>query len=1079
MAEIDNLSIQIKSSADGAVRSINNLAGALSRLKDASTGNLGLDNIKKQLEIFSTSLSSLSGLGNIKISSSIATQLTRISDSVKGLNATEIRTEKFKSLSDALGSLSSVQKASGLTSTINSLKKIPEVMDGLKKADLDTFAKQMERVANAVRPLATEMEKVSKGFAAFPIRIQKLIQSNAGLSASNIKTGKSYGVLGTGISGATVKFGVALAAIRKVASVLGEWISESTKYVENLNLFNASMGQYAAEAQAYAEAVGEAMGIDPSTWMRNQGVFMTLATGFGVAADRAAFMSKNLTQLGYDLSSFFNISVEDSMQKLQSGISGELEPLRRLGYDLSQARLEATALSLGIDQSVTSMSQAEKAQLRYYTIMTQVTQVQGDMARTLDAPANQLRIFTAATQQAARALGNIFIPALNKILPYAIAVVKVVRWVAQSIADLVGFSLPEVDYSGLQSITTGAESAEDALGGAAGAAKKLKDYVMGFDELNIISPDTGGGGGGGGGGAGIGDGFDFDLPGYNFMDGLVESKAVQIFEDIKDVIEEIIDMVPEETFEKITDAFFNLKSALDQLKESIVWDKLTDFFKFTAYLQIDRLLNTIATGFNYLADAVSFVTSLFSGDFGGALNYAKNLLVSLLDYTATFFGIKPALTFIDAIFGTDIIGKWDEIVAKIKEFDLVQWFSDGNFKSSVIEPIKQFFIDLWNDVSNLAVSAWSRITAIWKSAKDWFNTNVITPVVGFFQEWGQNIATTASNAWTTIKEIWNTVTEWFRTYILIPVSAVFFTLGDLVITTLIDAWNAIKLKWSEAKTWFETTVINPIVSRFNTLKTNITNALTNAWTAVKTAWNVAYLWFKTNIIDPIVSGFNTAKTNISNAFSNAWSSVKTAWNAAYSWFDNNIVSPISDAFSGLKTDIKNAFSSAWTGIKNTWNSVTTWFTNNIVTPLEQLFNNISFNIKLPHFSIYWDYNISDAMASAADLLFDRRAIPKLTVNWYAGGGSPDTGEMFIAREAGPELVGTIGNRSAVLNNEQIVESVSNGVYRAVLAAMSDGDSGDNTARIVVDLDGERIYDNQQQIRARRGYTISVNPAFGL
>lgn len=89
----------------------------------------------------------------------------------------------------------------------------------------------------------------------------------------------------------------------------------------------------------YGETVSEVLGIDLSDWIRNQGVFNTLLTGFGDTADRAALMSKNLTQLGYDLSLFFNISVEDSMQKLQSGISGELEPLRRLGYDLSQARL--------------------------------------------------------------------------------------------------------------------------------------------------------------------------------------------------------------------------------------------------------------------------------------------------------------------------------------------------------------------------------------------------------------------------------------------------------------------------------------------------------------------------------------------------------------------------------------------------------------------------------------------------------------------------------------------------------------------------------------------------------------------
>ena len=94
-----------------------------------------------------------------------------------------------------------------------------------------------------------------------------------------------------------------------------------------MNLFNVAMGKFASSAESYANKVGAVMGIDPADWMRNQAVFQTLATGFGVAGERAAVMSKNLTQLGYDLSSFFNIPVAETMQKLQSGISGELEPL--------------------------------------------------------------------------------------------------------------------------------------------------------------------------------------------------------------------------------------------------------------------------------------------------------------------------------------------------------------------------------------------------------------------------------------------------------------------------------------------------------------------------------------------------------------------------------------------------------------------------------------------------------------------------------------------------------------------------------------------------------------------------------
>jgi len=266
---------------------------------------------------------------------------------------------------------------------------------------------------------------------------------------------------------------------------------------------------------------------------------MTITKGFGVASDRAYTMSRNLTQLGYDISSFFNIPFEEAFQKLQSGIAGELEPLRRLGYDLSVARLQQEAYTLGIEKKVSAMTQAEKAELRYYAIMTQVTTAQGDMARTLNAPANQLRVLQAQVTQCARAIGNIFIPALNAILPYAIAVAKVIRLIANAIASLFGFALPEIDYSGIGATVGGvADSTQDigdGLGDATKKAKELKNALLGIDELNIISPpeDTSGSGAGGIGDIG-GGGLGFDLPTYDFLDGAISSKVDEIVQKMKE-----------------------------------------------------------------------------------------------------------------------------------------------------------------------------------------------------------------------------------------------------------------------------------------------------------------------------------------------------------------------------------------------------------------------------------------------------------------------------------------------------------------------------------------------------------------
>lgn len=394
------------------------------------------------------------------------------------------------------------------------------------KENSDSAVASLGRLEKALSSLKTATSGGASGLRGASKQVDSFNKS-----LNNIEKTSRSGKLG-GFFQSLKTTGV-LVGIRMLRSELSKAITESNDYQEDLNLFTASMGQYAKEAQEYAENVGEVMGIDPAKWMRNQGVFNTLLTGFGSVSDRAYLMSKNLTQLGYDISSFFNISVEDAMQKLQSGISGELEPLRRLGYDLSQAKLEQTALTLGIEKSVSAMTQAEKAELRYYAIMTQVTTAQGDMARSLEAPANQLRIFQAQLTQASRAIGNIFIPILQKILPIAIAVLRIVRELADAIAKLFHFKLTEIDYSGVGNLASGAEDAAAGFDDATSAAKELKKSVMGFDELNILNGNTASGSGS----AGVsgGSGFDFELPEYGFLND-VSKQADEVTQKLKNAL---------------------------------------------------------------------------------------------------------------------------------------------------------------------------------------------------------------------------------------------------------------------------------------------------------------------------------------------------------------------------------------------------------------------------------------------------------------------------------------------------------------------------------------------------------------
>lgn len=521
---------ELKTAISGSTTALSKVAAGITGIKNAVNG-VKTSNFESQMSRISASLAKLKAqTDNLKISSSIGNQLTEIGKAVRIIP--DGSGSKLTQLAEGLTPLSTLEKAS-ISSFITQLGKVPTVVESLGKTDMTKFSQQMKDLASAMKPLADEMNKVSAGFSAFPSRIQRLITSTDQYSSATQRAAGQTNSFRKALKGAASFY-----LYRKAYTGLASMLNTASKYTETINLFTASMGEYAKEAYDFAKKASDVMGIDISDWMQNQGVFNTIITGFGVSGEKAAFMSKNLTQLGYDLASFYNIDVVSAMQKVQAGISGELEPLRRLGYDLSAAKLQEEAAALGISKKVSAMDQAEKSMLRYHAIMTQVTVAQGDMARTLEAPANQLKVLGNQVNLAAREIGNIFIPALNAILPYAIAAVKAIRALAVSIANLFGIQLASVDYSGISGAGSAAEKLDKDLSSAGGSAAELKNQLAGFDELNVIQSASGGGGGiGGVGGIGSGELEDMELPGYDFIKDAVSTKVDKIYNKIKPLID--------------------------------------------------------------------------------------------------------------------------------------------------------------------------------------------------------------------------------------------------------------------------------------------------------------------------------------------------------------------------------------------------------------------------------------------------------------------------------------------------------------------------------------------------------------
>jgi hypothetical protein len=721
---------ELKTSISGSTTALSKVAAGISQIKNA-VNNMNTGDFANKINRISNSLGNLKDkTDSLKISASIGNQLAAINQAITNLPDTP--GEKLRNLASGLQPLSELGR-SNMTSFINQLKKLPEVIQELEKADIDKFTQQMKDLASAMKPFADEMNKVSSGFSAFPSRIQRLITSTEQYNGTVRRATTSTNAWNSALKA------ISFAAIYRAAAKLqGIAIAKSSKYTEDLNLFTVSMGRYAEEAYNYAQKVSEVMGIDPAEWMRNQGVFNTIIAGFGVAGDKAAFMSKNLTQLGYDLASFYNIDFESAMQKVQSGISGELEPLRRLGYDLSVARLEQERLNLGIDKSVSSMTQAEKSQLRYYAMMTQVTQVQGDMARTLENPANMLRVLRAELEQAARAVGNIFIPILTKVLPIAIAVASALQEIIAAIATLFGITVKSPKWGdAIGSASAGSGAIADNMDSAAGSAKELKRYLAGFDELNVLPDQSNGGGGGGAGGGGGGLGF--PTPGYDFLENAVTKKIDAWKKKLQPFVDWITSHLKEigEIAEGIAAIFLAWK-----ISESLIRgvDTLSGFFK-----NISKVGSLTLGGIGLIADLNEFMKALKDIQENGAnfSNVSKLIsefagMVGDIALWEGKYNIAGALKLVQGVV---------KIVSAIKDIadNGVNWDNANN----AISGLTTVAIGIGFFTKRLDVSGWAmaiqglssvitEIAANWEAIKkgDWSGVDKATLLIGAIQIMG-------------------------------------------------------------------------------------------------------------------------------------------------------------------------------------------------------------------------------------------------------------------------------------------------------------------------------------------------------
>lgn len=628
--------LRTKGNVTKVVNSLDKLSGSIATLKQSSAGMSGLDKITS----FLNGLSNVNTTASAKSINTVVNAIKKIPAAVSGLNGVDFysMSGSITQLTNALAPLSILDASNlkALGSAFNAIAKVPDLTDKLKATDLDSFASSCQKISTALTPLASQLDKVGNAFAKLPPQLSKVVTQANRVTAANEKQRKSYLSLSNQMNG-FMRNMAKLVSLKAIAEYLGNAVAKFNDFYEATDLFHNAMGNLSGESDTLISKMQGLLGVDPTKAMTYMATIQSLGTSFGLASDKAYVLSKNLTQLAYDEGSYWNKGVAETFTAMSSAISGEIEPIRRLGVDLSQARLQQELLALGFNKQVSSLSQADKAVLRYIAIMKQTANVQGNLAQTIQSPANQIKILKAQLDMLAKSVGSLLYPALKSILPPLIAAVQLIREFVEWVAKLMGVKVVFTDFTKSADSVGGIGDAMDGTADSTKkAAKALKDYTMGFDELNIIDPTQGSSGSGSGASAGniLGD---VDLSGYDMFKNYVGTSIDEMKQKIKSMLPLIATVATALAAWKLTNLITDIVDAISKMNalKSIVLG--LGVFTVGVVLEITGIKDAIENGVN-------------------GKNFAEIVLGALIGTTGAAMLGKGIAQFIVTGFGNTAVG---------------------------------------------------------------------------------------------------------------------------------------------------------------------------------------------------------------------------------------------------------------------------------------------------------------------------------------------------------------------------------------------------------------------------------------
>ena len=392
---------------------------------------------------------------------------------IKGINQ-----DAINSLNEVIALTSKYDKElKSLQKTMHAFKSFNNTLKDLSGLDTSKLDTQLDSVSNSLKKLGVNFETSGK-------KAESSVKKT-------LKFSKVFNLFRQGVE-----------VVKSIGNAISRFMDDSFDFTETMNLYRQAMQTTEDQGKQFVTKMASMFGIATNELMKYQATFKNMIGTLGGISDQDAYnISELLTRYALDYASLYNVDFDAAMTKYQAALSKQVRPIRSTsGYDITQATLQESLKSLQIDRTVASLTEMEKRLVIIYSLQQQMieTNAMGDLARTIEAPANQLRVLKQQLQEVSTWLGNVFYNTLDKILPYVNGFVMGLREIIKALALFVGYN-PQISGDPLADYADSAESANDAVGSAAKTLKKMKDYSLPFDELHAITPDTSTGGGGGAG----------------------------------------------------------------------------------------------------------------------------------------------------------------------------------------------------------------------------------------------------------------------------------------------------------------------------------------------------------------------------------------------------------------------------------------------------------------------------------------------------------------------------------------------------------------------------------------------------